>query len=53
MNPYTSYWTGTSEGDGPREFHLVLLDNGRADVLEDEVGRQALNCIRCSACLNA
>jgi L-lactate dehydrogenase complex protein LldF len=52
MNPYTSYWTGTSEGDGTREFHLVLLDNGRTDVLEDEVGRQALHCIRCSACLN-
>lgn len=52
MNPYTSYWTGTSEGDGPEEFHLVLLDNGRTDVLEDEVGRQTLNCIRCSACLN-
>jgi L-lactate dehydrogenase complex protein LldF len=52
MNPYTSYWTGVSEGDGPEEFHLVLLDNGRTDVLEDEVGRQALNCIRCSACLN-
>jgi L-lactate dehydrogenase complex protein LldF len=52
MNPYTSYWTGTSEGDGPEEFHLVLLDNGRTDVLEDERGRQALNCIRCSACLN-
>ena len=40
------------EGDGPQEFHLVLLDNGRTDVLEDQVGRQALNCIRCSACLN-
>jgi len=52
MNPYTSYWTGTSEGDGPEEFHLVLLDNGRTDVLDDETGRQALNCIRCSACLN-
>jgi L-lactate dehydrogenase complex protein LldF len=52
MNPYTSLWTGVSEGDGPREFHLVLLDNGRTDVLADEVGRQALNCIRCSACLN-
>jgi L-lactate dehydrogenase complex protein LldF len=52
MNPYTSFWTGASEGDGPEEFHLVLLDNGRTDVLEDEVGRQALNCIRCSACLN-
>jgi L-lactate utilization protein LutC/ferredoxin len=52
MNPYTSFWTGVREGDGPREFHLVLLDNGRADVLADEVGRQALRCIRCSACLN-
>jgi iron-sulfur cluster protein len=52
MNPYTSLWTGVSDGDGPQEFHLVLVDNGRTDVLADEVGRQALNCIRCSACLN-
>ncbi|MEU5403364.1 lactate utilization protein B [Streptomyces sp. NPDC005963] len=52
MNPYTSLWTGTTDGDGPRVFHLVLLDNGRTDVLADEVGRQALRCIRCSACLN-
>ncbi|MGW2201662.1 LutB/LldF family L-lactate oxidation iron-sulfur protein [Streptomyces sp. NPDC001774] len=52
MNPYTSMWTGTTEGDGPQTFHLVLLDNGRTDALADEVGRQALRCIRCSACLN-
>ncbi len=52
MNPYTSMWTGTTPNDGPREFHLVLLDNGRTHVLADEVGRQALHCIRCSACLN-
>jgi len=52
MNPYTSFWTGVSEGDGPQEFHLVLMDNGRTEVLDDEIGRQTLNCIRCSACLN-
>jgi L-lactate dehydrogenase complex protein LldF len=52
MNPYTSVWTGVAAGDGPQEFHLVLLDNGRTNVLADEVGRQTLNCIRCSACLN-
>jgi L-lactate dehydrogenase complex protein LldF len=49
MNPYTSMWTGATEG---QTFHLVLLDNGRTSVLADEVGRQALRCIRCSACLN-
>lgn len=52
MNPYTSLWTGVTPGDGPQAFHLVLLDNGRTNVLSDEVGRQALHCIRCSACLN-
>ncbi len=52
MNPYTTLWTGVSPGDGPEEFHLVLLDNGRTRVLSDPVGRQALQCIRCSACLN-
>ncbi|GAA2484793.1 lactate utilization protein B [Streptomyces gobitricini] len=52
MNPYTSMWTGTTDDDGPSAFHLVLLDNGRTDTLADEVGRQALRCIRCSACLN-
>ena len=52
MNPYTSLWTGVTPGDGPQEFHVVLLDAGRTDVLADEVGRQTLACIRCSACLN-
>ncbi|WP_166908328.1 LutB/LldF family L-lactate oxidation iron-sulfur protein [Mycobacterium sp. DL440] len=52
MNPYTSMWTGVHPGDGPQEFHLILLDNGRTRVLADEVGRAALHCIRCSACLN-
>jgi L-lactate dehydrogenase complex protein LldF len=52
MNPYTSTWTGVTPGDGPQEFHLVLLDNGRTGVLSDPEGRSALHCIRCSACLN-
>ncbi|WP_394620262.1 lactate utilization protein B [Lentzea sp. JNUCC 0626] len=52
MNPYTSAWTGVTPGDGPQAFHLVLLDNGRTATLSDEVGRSALHCIKCSACLN-
>ena len=52
MNPYTSMWHGVTPGDGPQEVHVVLLDNGRTRALADEVGRQALRCIRCSACLN-
>jgi L-lactate dehydrogenase complex protein LldF len=52
MNPYTSLWTGVTVGDGPQDFHIVLLDNGRTNVLADAVGRQTLACIRCSACLN-
>ena len=39
MNPYTSTWTGVHPGDGPQEFHLVLLDNGRTAVLADPDGR--------------
>jgi len=49
MNPYTSMWTGATEG---QQFHLVLLDNGRTATLADPAGRSALRCIRCSACLN-
>jgi L-lactate dehydrogenase complex protein LldF len=52
MNPYTTIWTGVTPGDGPNNFHLVLLDNGRTATLADQTGRQALRCIRCSACLN-
>jgi L-lactate dehydrogenase complex protein LldF len=52
MNPYTSMWHGVTPGDGPQEVHVVLLDNGRTRALADRVGRQALRCIRCSACLN-
>jgi len=53
MNPYNSIWTGTRGADGPEEFHVVLLDNGRTRVLEDAEARETLHCIRCAACLNA
>lgn len=52
MNPYTSMWTGVTPGDGPQNLHVILIDNGRTAVLADELGRQALRCIRCSACMN-
>ena len=53
MNPYNSIWTGVTPGDGPREFHVVLLDNGRTRILRNERTRETLDCIRCGACLNA
>ncbi len=53
MNPYNSIWTGVTPDDGPQEFHVVLLDNGRTKVLADREARETLDCIRCGACLNA
>ncbi|MEO8737988.1 MAG: LutB/LldF family L-lactate oxidation iron-sulfur protein, partial [Edaphobacter sp.] len=53
MNPYNSIWTGVRDGDGPRTFHVVLMDNARTEILADKEGRQTLNCIRCGACQNA
>ncbi|MEX0926410.1 MAG: LutB/LldF family L-lactate oxidation iron-sulfur protein [Dehalococcoidia bacterium] len=41
------------EEDGPEEFHLVIVDNGRSKLLADPALREALNCIRCGACMNA
>ena len=53
MNPYNSIWTGVDQADGPKSFHVILLDNARTEVLADEHGRETLNCIRCGACQNA
>jgi L-lactate dehydrogenase complex protein LldF len=53
MNPYNTIWTGVTPGDGPEEFHVILLDNGRTRVLADQQSRETLHCIRCAACLNA
>src|SRR5699024_753460 len=51
MNPYTSTCTGVTPGDVPQHVPLILLETGRTDVLADDMGRQALRSIRCSACL--
>ena len=53
---YNSILTGprqSGETDGPEEMYVVLLDNGRSNVLEQVEQRRALHCIRCGACLNA
>jgi L-lactate dehydrogenase complex protein LldF len=55
MSVYTSLISGprrSAEQDGPREFHLILLDNGRSRILGTPY-RESLYCIRCGACLNA
>jgi L-lactate dehydrogenase complex protein LldF len=52
MNPYSSLWTGVTPGDGPQNFHVVLLDNGRSSILARRTERQTLRCIRCAACQN-
>ena len=55
LSTYTQFITGPprEEGEfGPKEFHLVLLDNGRSRVLKDPIGREVFKCIRCGACAN-
>ena len=55
LSTYTQFITGPrrEEGEfGPKEFHLVLLDNGRSNVLKDPIGREVFKCIRCGACAN-
>ena len=55
MSSYVSLLTGPrreGEEDGPEEFHLLVLDNGRSTILADPVLRESLYCIRCGACLN-
>jgi L-lactate dehydrogenase complex protein LldF len=52
---YNTIFTGPrkqNETDGPEEMYVILLDNGRSHLLADPEKRQALNCIRCGACLN-
>jgi L-lactate dehydrogenase complex protein LldF len=56
--PITTYGTliggprKPGEADGPEEFHVVLVDNGRSSLLASKEEREVLHCIRCGACLN-
>ena len=55
LTVYTSFLSGpkrAGEIDGPEEFYVVLVDNGRTKLLPDRSKRQSLYCIRCGACLN-
>ena len=55
LTSYTTFVSGPKrehDKDGPEEFHLIVVDNGRSKMLQDVDLREALNCIRCGACLN-
>jgi L-lactate dehydrogenase complex protein LldF len=55
LTVYTSFLSGPRRGeeiDGPEEFYVVLIDNGRSKLLKDPAKRESLHCIRCGACLN-
>ena len=56
ISSYVTTVTGprrADDEDGPDEFHLVIVDNGRTRLLADPQLRESLNCLRCGACLNA
>ena len=56
ISSYVTLVNGLRRGadeDGPEEYHVVIVDNGRSRMLADPELREALNCIRCGACLNA
>ncbi|OFY87926.1 MAG: iron-sulfur cluster-binding protein [Bacteroidetes bacterium RIFCSPLOWO2_12_FULL_35_15] len=55
LTVYNTIYTGpkqAGEADGPEEMYVILLDNGRSDLLAETEQRRALSCIRCGACLN-
>ena len=55
ISSYVTTVTGPrtdEDEDGPEEFHLVIVDNGRSRLLADPELRESLNCLRCGACLN-
>jgi L-lactate dehydrogenase complex protein LldF len=56
VTAYNSIFSGPrqeGEVDGPEEMYVILMDNGRTNILQDTVARESLYCIRCGSCLNA
>ncbi|MBV8254483.1 MAG: iron-sulfur cluster-binding protein [Chitinophaga sp.] len=56
VTAYNSIFSGPrqeNEIDGPEEMYVILMDNGRTNILQDTVARESLYCIRCGSCLNA
>ncbi|RAJ85673.1 L-lactate dehydrogenase complex protein LldF [Chitinophaga dinghuensis] len=56
ITAYNSIFSGPrqeNEIDGPEEMYVILMDNGRTNILQDTVARESLYCIRCGSCLNA
>ncbi|NLP44028.1 MAG: LUD domain-containing protein [Peptococcaceae bacterium] len=58
ITTYVSMYTGVNEAylpdgtKGPKDIHIIILDNGRREILQDEKFKQMFNCVRCAACLN-
>ncbi len=55
ITSYNTFVSGpkfSTDEDGPEEFHLIMVDNGRLNLMRDPEFREALKCIRCGACLN-
>ena len=55
MSAYNTIFTGPrkeNEVDGPEQMYVILLDNGRTTIYEDDIAYEALSCMRCGACLN-
>nr|WP_295875860.1 LutB/LldF family L-lactate oxidation iron-sulfur protein [uncultured Chitinophaga sp.] len=56
VTAYNSIFSGPrqeGETDGPEEMYVILMDNGRTNILQDTAARESLYCIRCGSCLNA
>ena len=52
VTTYTTHYHGANYADGGGELHIVIVDNGRTEVLQKERFRRSLHCIRCGACMN-